>query len=344
MKKIIVPTGYMMSGSSAITDLLTEFEDVSNIGGSQEYIFLHCPNGVFELENNLLNPVSHLSSKQALINFRSMMKKLYYLEGWWPSNYKNTVSENFMKYVDEYIDNLTDLKFKGFWYMDEFPKSMDLISRAKRFYQRNIQKKDLSLMQEDMFLSYPSEEKFYKESKKFIKKVIDAINKDDLSNVVIDQLLLPKNLYRMKNYFDDSLKVIVVERDPRDVFIANKYYGKECHGMVPYPIEVKEFCKMYKMNRETEKEVNNSNILRVRFEDLIYNYDKTLEKIYIFLDFSNKKHINKLKKFNPEISISNTQLFLNKKYEKEIKVIEKELSKYLYKFPYSHNKTDKDIF
>ena len=41
MKRIIVPTGYMGSGSSAITGLLSEFKNCSNEYKSFEYIFLY---------------------------------------------------------------------------------------------------------------------------------------------------------------------------------------------------------------------------------------------------------------------------------------------------------------
>ena len=54
MRKIIVPTGYMGSGSSAVTDLVAEFKDCQNDYGDYEYIFLHSPNGLFDLEDKLL--------------------------------------------------------------------------------------------------------------------------------------------------------------------------------------------------------------------------------------------------------------------------------------------------
>ena len=50
MNKIIVPTGYMGSGSSAITDLISEFKDCQNEHKDYEYVFLHSPNGLFDLE------------------------------------------------------------------------------------------------------------------------------------------------------------------------------------------------------------------------------------------------------------------------------------------------------
>lgn len=343
MKQIIIPTGYMSSGSSAITDILSEIDGISNVSGTQEYIFLHCPNGIFELENRLLNQSSCLSSKSALIDFRAMMEKLYDLQGWWPSYYKTSVSKNFMKYTDEYISKLIDLKFNGFWYMDEFPEKRTFVKRVRNYYNRKFLK--INRMDNiKMTLSYPTKEKFYKESKEYIYKIINAINKNNLPNIVIDQLLVPQNLYRMKNYFDNDAKVIVVERDPRDVYISNKYFGKECNVGVPYPTDVYQFCEMYKKIRENEIIEESKNILRIKFEDLVYNYEDTLKKIYKFVDVKQENHINKFQKFNPNKSIDNTQLFINKIYEKESKIIEAKLTNYLYKFPYSYNKNERNIF
>ena len=52
--KIVIPTGYMGSGSSAVTDLLSEVDGYSCSNGNFEYVFMHCPNGVFDLEDKLL--------------------------------------------------------------------------------------------------------------------------------------------------------------------------------------------------------------------------------------------------------------------------------------------------
>ena len=54
MNKILVPTGYMGSGSSAVTDILAEIDGCSARNGDFEFVFLHCPNGVFDLEDKLL--------------------------------------------------------------------------------------------------------------------------------------------------------------------------------------------------------------------------------------------------------------------------------------------------
>lgn len=104
---------------------------------------------------------------------------------------------------------------------------------------------------------------------------------------------------------------------------------------VPYPLDAKEFCKMYRAVRESEKKVIDRRIFRLNFEDLIFDYEKILLKIYTFLGINKEKH-QKYKKtiFNPNISINNTMLFKkNLLYKQEVEIIEKELIDYLYDFP-----------
>ena len=53
--------------------------------------------------------------------------------------------------------------------------------------------------------------------------------------------------------------------------------------------------------------------------------------------------LNRKAKFNPARSIFNTQLFLkDKKYKEEADIIARELSEYIYDFPYEieHNKNE----
>ena len=161
-------------------------------------------------------------------------------------------------------------------------------------------------------------------------------------NIILDQFLLPFNLFRVDNYFDDKLRVIVVARDPRDVFIINKYIWQQKQICVPFPLEVNEFCNFYKKMRESEKECTSNKVLRINFEDLIYNYDTKIKEITKFLGFKESDHINKKNRFIPEMSIKNTQLFRKEEYREECKVIEKELKKYLYEFPYEINNDVKE--
>lgn len=347
MDRIIVSTGYMGSGSSAITDLVAEFKDCQNEFKSYEYVLMHSPNGVFDLEDKLLLGNNAIRSDEAIRTFRCHMKKLYDKKFWWVGNYKNIIGEDFMQITDEYISSLINFNYDGFWYMHEevnFKMFMKLLIRKpiKLITLNKFKFKNKVLKYNDgMKICLPTPKEFYSKSQKYIYNIIEKISRGS-KNVILDQFLLPFNLYRVDNYFDDKLKVIVVERDPRDVFILNKYIWPERNICIPVPTNVEEFCEYYKRMRKSEIKTDSKKVLRVKFEDLIYNYDKELNKIKKFLNFKDSDHINKKSRFNPDLSIKNTQLFNNKKYKKEIQIIEKNLEEYLYKFPYTLNNNVND--
>lgn len=336
MRNIIVPASYMGSGSSAVTDLISEFKNVNNEYGNFEYVFLHCPNGVFDLEDKLLIGNNALRSDEAIHSFLHTMKQLYDKKYWWVGNYKKIIGEEFYSRTINYINELSDFRFNDYWYYQEntnfrmfiklsFNKIIKLITFGK------VKLKKPLLYKENIFC-YPNNEKFYGITKKYINDVLKMFDSSN-NDILLDQLLLPYNLFRIDNYFDNNLKVIVVERDPRDVFLLNKYIWSQKDGTVPFSRDVKEFCKQYKMIRAMEKKNNSSKILRIKFEDLIYKYDETKNTIMKFLGYTEKDHLLPKSKFNPDVSIKNTQLFKNEKYKKEAKYIEKELFEYLYEFP-----------
>lgn len=337
MKKLIITAGYMGSGSSAATDVISEFENVDNKYGDFEYVFLNCPNGVFDLEDKLLKNNNSFRSDEALHTFKDEMKVLYGNKSWWPANYRKNLGVEFVDYVNDYCEELTDFKMDSFWYYQEKPtlaiKFKFFIYRVlKKLTRRKVYIKK-PLRYDQMTICYKTPDEFYSITKKFIKRVIGLLKTDDSNDLLMDQLLLPHNLYRLNNYFDDNVRVIVVERDPRDVFLSNKYIWKVNGDSVPFSYNVEDFCKQYDMLRKSENKINDKKILRIYFEDLIYNYEETLKKIAEFLDYDLRKQTKKLQRFNPDVSINNTRVFeKNKNYTEETKYIEQHLKEYLYNF------------
>lgn len=337
MEKIIVSTGYMGSGSSAITDLVAEFKDCQNEHKSYEYVLLHCPNGLFDLEDKLLIGNNAIRSDEAIRSFELQMNKLYNKKYWWVGNYEKIISPKFKEITQKFISHIEEFNFPSYWYMHEEVDSKmfaKLLVRKpiKMLFKKKKFKKILKY-NDGMRISFIKDKDFYKYAHNYIYEVIEEIAKGK-NNVILDQFLLPFNLFRVDNYFDNKLKVIVVERDPRDVYIINKYIWPQKDLTVPFPKEVNQFCEFYQKMRESEKECHSNKVLRIKFEDLIYKYDEKIDEITKFLGFKPSDHINKKKRFNPDISIKNTQLFRKEEYLEESKIIEEKLSKYLYNFPY----------
>ena len=347
-KKIIVPTGYMGSGSSAITDLLSEIDGMNNAAGSFEYVFLHCPNGIFDLEDRLLQGNNAVRSDEALHSFARTMRQLYDKKYWWVGHYNQHIGPDFWRATCEYLDELIEYKTDYYWYYQEnvnwkmvprlvWNKMLKILSRGKTAGKK-------PLLYSPMWLSFVSSERFYHVTQKYIYRLFDMMGFDKES-LVLDQLLLPFNLHRFNNYFKEDTEVFVVERDPRDMFISNKYFWPDRNETVPYPTDVEEFCDYYGRLRKMEKPAHSKQVHRIKFEDLIYNYESTVEEIYNILQVDPEKHVRKKQRFNPEASINNTQLYLeNDKYAYECDIIKERLAEYLYDFPYQITHDEEKVF
>lgn len=338
-QRIIITTGYMGSGSSAATDLIAEYKDCQNEMKSHEYVFLSCPNGLFDLEDKLRYGNNAFRSDEALRTFEKLMSDLYDKKFWWVGNYKVTAGNEFQKYYQEFLNEITTYDFPGYWYWNEYPDAkmitkLVLVKPFKILFHRIHEFKKITRYDDRMRIAFFRPELFYPAAKKFIYQIIGMIAKNK-PNVILDQLLLPFNLYRVDDYFDDDTYVIVVERDPRDVFLLNKYIWTKKGITVPMPMDVHMFCKFYRDMRESEHPCTSKKVLRVRFEDLVYRYEESVERIQNHLGFKAQDHILKKQRFDPALSIKNTQLFHNPKYQEEVKVIEEELQEYLYDFPYT---------
>lgn len=329
MAKLVV-SGYIGSGSSAITDLLSEYSNVHCPNGSYEYVFLHCPNGVFDLEDKLLRGNNALRSDEALRSFRQAMAELNGNGRWWFADYEHKIGPQFMKAVDNFIDRLTTARFKGFWYETEKESRVEYLKKKMKL-KRGAIKSDL--YDTDLAMAFPTADEFYAAARLFIQEALSHMLNDEGDRaLLLDQLFLPHNLHRIGNYFDaDDIKSFVISRDPRDVFIMNKYVWPAQNVPGAMPTDADLFCTYYDRMRKAEVLTSGDITMRVRFEDLVVDYDNAVSSIEQFCGDWLGEHVKPLKNFNPAISRKNIAIFAaNPKYAEEVKCIEERLGEYLY--------------
>lgn len=341
MNRVIITTGYMGSGSSAATDLIAEFKDCRNDYASYEYVLNHCPNGLFDLEDKLLLGNNAIRSDEAIRSFQSCMDKLFDKKYWWVGHYKDIIGEDFANITKQYIASITQFEYDGYWYYHEdadfkMVLKLTLQKPFKMLFHKFHYFKKITKYDQRLHISFIQKEAFYQHSKTYLSKVISLISKD-AQNVVLDQFILPFNMHRIDHYFNDDTYAIIVDRDPRDVFVLNKYIWAKKNISIPMPFDVHQFCSFYDGMRKSEHPSDSKKILRIHFEDMIYQYEDTLLRIRNHLHFSEEEHVGKGTRLKPEVSIQNTQLFRKAEYAEEIAVIEQQLAVYLYDFPYQIN-------
>ena len=340
----IISTGFSGTGSSAVIHLLSEYDGFTQgrISHNYEHVLFYIPNGLFDLEDRLLmNNTIHMSDG-AFEEFRKAMKRLNDHNFGWFGGYQKKFGNQFMDSVDELINNLTQYTLRGYWSNDfEYTKIMHPKALLRDLVKKIIGKPTLDfgkLIQNrgdgQIRVSFVSKQEYADAVKIFVRKYLNMFNNGE-KNLLLDQLLLPQNLKRLSTYFDDDVRVIVVNRDPRDMYILAKYVWPRMSGSASYPNTVDEFISFYANLRESANIPEDPRILIINFEDLIYFYDITVDRIEKFIGIDSSKHINKGRKLIVEQSIKNTQNFrIEESWKYEVEKIEQELKPYIYKFPY----------
>ena len=86
------------------------------------------------------------------------------------------------------------------------------------------------MRRQEMILSY-GEDKFFYITRKLFDRLSAELNTDGKAEyIVMDQLVPPFSTSRYLNYFT-NLKIIVIDRDPRDLYLLNKLFWNE--GWIP---------------------------------------------------------------------------------------------------------------
>ncbi len=329
--KIITCASYFGSGSSALTDLVAEYDSVKDLT-DYEFRFLHDIDGVSDLEFHLVECHNRHNAGHALKRFKKLSK--FNAGKWFNSRFEPFFDNKYMKLTNEYIDELVDFQYKGWWFYDIFDKGpyryyfysfMDKILKKITFGKRGILRKEYTLC------AHPSEEKFLEATKKYTSALMRAANKENKPYLEIDQLVPSQNINRVLRYFEDDVYVFVVDRDPRDVYALAKYVWG--YDICPTGT-VEEFCDWFLYNRKSGKKevLDEKKVIKIRFEDLIYKYDETKARIEEFVGLTGAEHTAQFAKFNPKRSVHNTKIWTKYCSEGDIKVIEERLSEYLYPF------------
>lgn len=334
--KVLTCTGFYGTGSSAITDIFRDCENVE-CRGEYEVRILHDPYGVSDLEYNLVENPNRHNTSNAIKKFKWNVD---FLSGtWWNKRYENYFGGQFKNLSYEYIDEICEFTYLGKWHWDiiERGKIFWFLCRSynklctiikKIFHINNEVSHNFLPKNELAYAGTFSEEKFLKATRKYTRALLNSINRENKEFIMVDQLVPPSNLDRYNRYVD-NLKTIVVDRDPRDVFLLEKYCY---HGSVVPWYDVDVFCKWYKWTRaQFENSKQCENVLRVQFEDLIYHTEETISRLLDFAEIDPKNY--HMKHFNPNLSIKNTKLW--EKYSDDMElmqVIQKKLSSYCYKY------------
>lgn len=333
-KIIVSVAGYGSTGSSAVVNLLEEFDNCNVMGG--EFRVIQDPDGIEDLCYNLSNSWGWNRSDayvRRFIKYTNIVGRRISLTQY-GEHLNKAFNYNFFKYRDEFLDSIIDSTWKGHWFYHDYHERSNvevIIENIKRslswhfgfsreWLRRNTKMSKTYFVRSDV--------EIYKKAQILLNKLFSEFDTNS-KFLIFDQMILPYHMKKFKLLIP-NLRQIVVDRDPRDVYLDAKNYNA-------YPItnNINSFISFYETARNVSPIKNDNENLNIKFEDLIYNYETTIELIRNYLKLSEENHISKFSRFDPNISIKNTKTWLREsdfKTLSDIKIIENKLEKWCYDY------------
>ena len=332
---IISVCGFGSTGSSAASDYLAECANTQNLD-QLEFTLITGVDGMEDLEYHLMKHNSRQSASICAI--QRFQEKVRGLEHGWIKR-TGISREEIENATNEFVDAITQVKYIGLSpriykggsrTVNRYIGNSLMLHRViKPLERKKIIKKNVDIYPFGEVRLSIKPENFYDEARKYIKRILTGMGADWSKIVVMDQAFSGVDPVRSFPFFEDPY-AIIVDRDPRDMFIFAKKVLLSTGRFMPSE-NVEDFIKYYKLLRDGQpyKEPH-ERCLFLRFEDMVYNYDVSAAKIDEFLGVENP---NRKTIFVPEMSRANTNLIRKfPEFKEDIKKIEAALPEYLFDF------------
>ncbi len=310
--------GYGWSGSSAYVDLLKEFSGVGAFPG--EFRIAKDPHGLVDLENSLVHNWDFIGHDVAIRDFIEYCEMLSRDTGIFKKSgkgFSKKLNVDFMKLTKNFIDNLTDMSYIGETSLHRYKANAlkSFYMRLRTKYSKYNHNNSL-----EMYFSRPREEKFLVETKEYINNLFSRYaERNNINTIVLDQAIAPTNIISASRYFE-NIKIIVVDRDPRDIYAGlarrNALFGADINKKDSSDKYVKWHLKLRELSINDISDCSRVPILKVNFEELVYNYKSTVDKVVNFIGHG-YYHKYQYKNFNPKSEYAQNSVGMWKKYDNQ---------------------------
>lgn len=329
----VVVGGYFYSGSSAVVDLLKEYNNCFECGS--EIRFINDPYGLIQLEESLTHNWDWIRAAMAIEDYYNLCKKLDRKKNRMPFSpfgmgYRENLNPNFIEITKDFLNRLTEFKYDSDFYafQAKAPYIEYIINRWRlgiEVYSNRLFKIHKKRM---VCHSHPSKKQYYDAVKNYIDQLFEyQVNKQGKEYIILDQAIHPRDSHVISDYFNNG-KMVIVDRDPRDMFIQSILTGS-----MEYNNSEKSGRDYLRLQLSLhEKHTESENILKIQFEDLICNYKSTKKIIENFLGLKPETHSKSLQFFNPEVSKKNVGLWKHyyNDYKKAFDIIAREMADYTF--------------
>ncbi|QKM61904.1 hypothetical protein DCO16_01670 [Polynucleobacter antarcticus] len=295
-------SGYSFTGKSAFFDLLCEFDGFFHHSKEFEFDLLRVRGGILDLKFALVDSWSPIRSSEAIMAFYHLITTI--------GGNKSTYSRLFRSgaHYDHYFPGFTEISLK---FIDslvcakwncEWPYPLYGKSKWHICFTKAMQK--IGCMRENQFfLSRMTAEEFYVRTRLYFNELFRGLEKKSYSKILLSNAFEPFAPLQSVALFDHA-KSIIVDRDPRDIYLSALMAGRIAGSKVGQAVTgggVQTFIDRFRIYR-SKMDDQNPNIYRTNFESLVLNYDEELLRIRHFLGTENLTHSQKGAYFSPNES------------------------------------------
>jgi len=338
--KFLDVSGFGHSGKTVVADILKEIEGYQLPNYNFEFNLIRIQGGLLDLKFALVDNWSPIRSDSAIKRFIKLINRigpkasiyvpstLFLSNG---MNYDSIFKEKFTKISHDYLSSLINTTYQGYW-----PYTMIDGSILEQFVARVKGQLGFSPKLVKIHLTDSSE--FQLKTTNYLTALFRTIKEENTDVFVLLNALEPFNSEEGLNLLGDS-KQIVVNRDPRDIYASSREINTgfiprfESNNMglkrkiVGNTLDI--FLKRHIIyHKNVVKNTPVDRVLKLNYEELILNYEESLNKIYKFLEVCPSKHKKKGKFFDPNKSVANIGLWKNFNDKHSIAKIEESLNEF----------------
>ena len=319
----IITIGTGNSGCGSIHDFLVKSTKYKSPFKGQEFRMMDDPEGILNLYHNFYTNRSINNYSNAIMRFKNYVENLIHLEMNINGKITKIYNKEVLSLTNDYIKNITTLNYNSF---PQFIALQTNLFKKKYFHYKKIISGNKNQSFFKMYL--PVDEKvFFKQSIIYLNKIVKSqLKNKKTDHIVLDQALNMLNFVDIFSYFK-NVKVIIVTRDPRGIWNSMKSRGSLAYphyNLKVWAAWYDQIMQQFEVYKKRIPKKYMKNILQIKFEDFVKNYEKEQIKI---LKFLNTNKINE----NFDIGQSKFNAFKAKHHlsSYETNYIKKRLKKHL---------------
>lgn len=322
-------SGYIVSGKTAYSDLLREIKGFQVPDPEFEFELIRIQGGIRDLETALVDDWSAIRADAAIRRFRKVVRRMgathkradprtwFEAAGW---SLDDRFCGRFLPLSEQFVNRLIASSWRANWpyplvelsscelFIGHFSRKL-----GKLFGMNSSTDFDISLAYSDNFLEIANE---------YLAELLGGGALEDVTTIVTHNAFEPFNPSRALRYLKNS-KCIIVDRDPRD-----SYAAMSPHKHLALPVD--QFILRFMAYRNAVKCHLDApgKVLRIRYEDLLFQYQDTVQRVLDFLGVNAADHIEPFKYFDPKKSLQNAGIWKIHNNQEDIGLIKEKLARW----------------